>query len=55
MTAASIPTIDVHSTINDYCGAGYAQCNITQCAGPHFSHVGFAMLGKVVADAVAKM
>lgn len=52
---SAIPTIDIHSTITDYCGAGYAQCNITQCAGPHFSKEGFAMLGQAVAKAVSAL
>ena len=50
-----VPTIDLHSVVTDYCGVGYRQCNITQCAGPHFSHQGFAMLGHAVADYIAKL
>lgn len=40
---------DLHEVINGYCGAGYATCNITQCAGPHFSEVGWELLASKAA------
>ena len=51
-TGRAVGTINLHKVITDYCGVGYPQCNITQCAGPHFSSSGFAMLGQAVAKAV---
>ena len=47
--APRVASCDLHKVITDYCGAGYAVCNITQCAGPHFSEQGFAMLGSAMA------
>ena len=45
---------DLHRVITDFCGVGYASCNITQCAGPHFTEQGFEMLAaKAVACATA--
>ena len=41
-----VRSCDLHKVITDYCGVGYASCNITQCAGPHFSELGFSMLAK---------
>ena len=46
--ARDVPVCDLHKTINDYCGAGYATCNITQCGGPHYSSVGWQLLASAV-------
>jgi len=47
--ARAVRTCDLHAVITRYCGDSYATCNITQCAGPHFSSEGFALLGGAVA------
>lgn len=50
VTAGTVGSVcDLHTEITDYCGVGYKSCTITQCAGPHFSHAGFAMLGNKMA------
>ena len=43
---------DLHKVIDDVCGAGYQSCPIAQCAGPHFSAAGFALLGNAVAGCI---
>lgn len=51
--ASALSSCDLHKVITDVCGATYATCNITQCAGPHFSAEGFALLGNKTAACVA--
>lgn len=43
---------DLHKVITDFCGVGYSTCSITQCGGPHFSPLGFAMLGNASAACI---
>ena len=47
--APRVSSCDLHKVITDFCGVGYSNCSITQCAGPHFSAQGFAMLGSAMA------
>ena len=48
--ARAVRVCDLHAVINDYCGEGYSVCNITQCAGPHFSDVGWELLARKAAQ-----
>ena len=50
--ARTVRLCDLHQVIVDYCGAGYSSCNITQCAGPHFSSVGWELLGSSAARCI---
>jgi hypothetical protein len=43
-SARDVRVCDLHKVIDDYCGAGYATCNITQCGGPHYSSDGWRLL-----------
>lgn len=52
--AGRVTTCDLEGVVNGVCGVGYASCNITQCAGPHFTEPGFAILGGAVAGCVGK-
>jgi len=52
--AGRVATCDLHRVIDDACGAGYASCALAQCAGPHFSAAGFALLGNAVAGCVVE-
>lgn len=51
--AGRVASCDLHKVIDDVCGVGYASCAIAQCAGPHFSAAGFALLGNAVAGCIA--
>ena len=43
---------DLHKVITNVCGTVYSSCNISQCAGPHFTSEGFDLLGKALANCV---
>lgn len=52
--AGRVLSCDLHAVITDYCGVNYStSCNITQCAGPHFTPAGFALLGAKAASCVS--
>jgi hypothetical protein len=40
----SVKVCDLHAAITAYCGVGYSSCNISQCAGPHFTSEGWQLL-----------
>ena len=52
-TGGRVGSCDLHKVITDYCGVGYSNCSITQCAGPHFTPEGFTMLAQKAVECVA--
>lgn len=47
-----VTSCDLHKVIDDFCGVGYSTCSIAQCQGPHFTALGFAMLGNASAACI---
>ena len=47
-----IEKCDLHGAITAHCGANYSSCDIAQCAGPHFTEAGFALLANASAACV---
>lgn len=52
MQLRGVPTCDLEAVINEFCGAGYSNCTIAQCGGPHYTTQGFTMLGDAAAKCV---